>query len=218
MVREQLVFWPVCHYHVPANSSSRLSQVARRLFRNEFGSSYGWVYYGSHNFSPAAWGRPLRKRVKNCRSSAFADIPVLGCTLFVSNYELGIIFVVPASESRSEGDSTRSKENSSKSLDRLQIPFVTPAKRYGSADKPITGQAIREALVECRSQLEVQHLSSGVDTADLEAQPWDDVELDVEVDEVDDWSGEGPRHAGSAVDISTMWRREVLRRRNDIGC
>ncbi|CAI7859728.1 unnamed protein product [Closterium sp. NIES-53] len=56
----------------------------------------GWVYSGSHNFSPAAWGRPVRKRHLSCDPAAAEDLgvaAVLGDCLHVLNFELGVVLV-----------------------------------------------------------------------------------------------------------------------------
>lgn len=113
-------------------------QVGRRRFQSKNGSSFGWVYCGSHNFSAAAWGRPISERQSNGNTR---NNSVLGSRLHISNYELGIIFIVPPSDAI---DST--KQN----LDDIVLPFVVPPPKYGPRDKPATAHAIREALKEER--------------------------------------------------------------------
>ncbi|KAF5184500.1 forkhead-associated domain-containing protein / FHA domain-containing protein [Thalictrum thalictroides] len=106
-------------------------KVARRRFQSKTdGSSFGWVYCGSHNFSPAAWGRP---------TSASAS---LGSKLHICNYELGIVFIVPPNN--------KSKNISEKSLsiDDIALPFVLPAPKYRPNDRPATAKAMREAIAE----------------------------------------------------------------------
>ena len=49
----------------------------------------GWIYIGSHNFSPAAWGMPLR-----CES-AEANARDRGQQLWTANYELGVLRIEP---------------------------------------------------------------------------------------------------------------------------
>ncbi|XP_057791471.1 uncharacterized protein LOC131008566 [Salvia miltiorrhiza] len=104
----------------------------RRFLSKKDGSSFGWVYSGSHNFSAAAWGRPLSDRSMKNNS-------VLGSRLHISNYELGIVFIVPPPDAV--------KENT-ENLDDVGLPFVVPPPKYRPTDKPATAQAIREALTE----------------------------------------------------------------------
>lgn len=105
----------------------------RRFLSKKDGSSFGWVYCGSHNFSAAAWGRLLLDRQSNGNSS------VLGSRLHISNYELGIVFIVPPPDA--------AKENT-ENLDDIGLPFVVPPPKYRPTDKPANAQAIREALTE----------------------------------------------------------------------
>lgn len=67
---------------------------------------------------------------------------VLGSRLHVCNYELGIIFTVPPSDSKGRGDKKL------RSLDDIVLPFVTPAPKYRAGDKAATAQAMREVLTE----------------------------------------------------------------------
>ncbi|MCD7458479.1 hypothetical protein HAX54_038354 [Datura stramonium] len=116
-------------------------KVARRRFQlRKDASSFGWVYCGSHNFSEAAWGRPvsglLDKKINGNKSYSN-----LGSRLHISNYELGILFITPPPDA--EG-----KKNQRTNLDDIVLPFVMPAPKYRPADKPATPQEMREALME----------------------------------------------------------------------
>ncbi|XP_060205331.1 uncharacterized protein LOC132633125 isoform X1 [Lycium barbarum] len=116
-------------------------KVARRRFQSrKDASSFGWVYCGSHNFSEAAWGRPvsgsLDKKINGNKSYSS-----LRSRLHVSNYELGILFITPPSDA--EG-----KTNQKTNLDDIVLPFVVPPPKYRPADKPATPQEMREALAE----------------------------------------------------------------------
>ncbi|GAB2300777.1 hypothetical protein Dimus_034813 [Dionaea muscipula] len=110
-------------------------KVARRRFKPKAdGSSFGWVYCGSHNLSAAAWGRPI-----SSKSGAYATTS----RLHVCNYELGIIFIFPEPEPKSS-----IKKGLLSCLDDVALPFVVPAPKYGPRDRPATKQAMREALAE----------------------------------------------------------------------
>ncbi|KAL5700499.1 hypothetical protein ACHQM5_025934 [Ranunculus cassubicifolius] len=123
------------HDAVP-HPSSRIGypmhiKVARRRFKSKSGSaSFGWIYCGSHNFSAAAWGRPIFSN--NGVSEATSHF--LGSRLHISNYELGIIFVVPPDEQESMN------------LDDITLPFVMPAPRYKPSDRAATKKAMSEAV------------------------------------------------------------------------
>lgn len=131
-------------------------QVAQRRFQSKTdASSFGWVYCGSHNFSAAAWGRPLpntvdRKVNVNERSSS-----VLGSRLHICNYELGIIFTVPPSDRKDNGDEKH------RNLDDIVLPFATPAPKYKPGDGPATAQAMREVLTEMDREMAAAIAISG---------------------------------------------------------
>ncbi|KAM3750737.1 hypothetical protein ACB098_04G056900 [Castanea mollissima] len=121
-------------------------KVARRRFQSKMDApSSGWVYCGSHNFSAAAWGRPISNsgsqanRLEKVNSS-------LGLRLHICNYELGIIFIFPPTETK--GDIGENCTN----LDDVVLPYVVPAPKYGFKDRPATMQAMREALAELTKQ------------------------------------------------------------------
>ncbi|XP_052181548.1 uncharacterized protein LOC127794478 isoform X2 [Diospyros lotus] len=120
------------------------AKIARRRFQSKKdASSFGWVYCGSHNFSAAAWGRPVSDSIG--RKSVKTN-PVLGSRLHICNYELGIIFIIPPS------NTTGSPNQKYTSLDDIVLPFVVPAPKYRAGDRPATVQAMREALAEIREQ------------------------------------------------------------------
>ncbi|KAL2242797.1 UNVERIFIED_CONTAM: putative tyrosyl-DNA phosphodiesterase [Sesamum indicum] len=118
-------------------------KVGRRRFESKDGSSFGWVYCGSHNFSAAAWGRPMSDRQLN---GIVRNTSVLGSRLHISNYELGIIFIVPPPETVDH------VKQDTRNLDDIVLPFVMPPPKYRPRDQPATAQAIREALAELSEQ------------------------------------------------------------------
>ncbi|CAM6050039.1 unnamed protein product [Sphagnum compactum] len=148
------------HDAVPSSASRdgipMHSKVAIRRFQHHPSeASFGWVYCGSHNFSPAAWGRPLAKAPAN-------TIPVVGTALHISNYELGLIFVEPPPRSDFSSDTNDSNSQVQVSkpvkgsevigLDRFQLPFVMPPPRYQASDQPATGRAMYGILLELQNQ------------------------------------------------------------------
>lgn len=115
-------------------------KVARRRFQSRTDtSSFGWVYWGSHNFSAAAWGRPIHSSLGVKPNGDARSKSVLGSRLHICNYEFGIVFVVPPSER---------KDEKRLNLDDISLPFVVPAPRYRSNDTPATKLAMKEALSE----------------------------------------------------------------------
>ncbi|MCL7046621.1 hypothetical protein MKW94_028766 [Papaver nudicaule] len=125
-------------------------KVARRRFKSKTGkSSFGWVYCGSHNFSPAAWGRPVAAPSVERTDKSAGTTSCPSSRLHICNYELGIVFVVPPSD----------KNSKSTDLDDIVLPFVVPAPKYRQCDRPATAQAMREALAEL-GELEKKILES----------------------------------------------------------
>ncbi|XWS51535.1 hypothetical protein CRYUN_Cryun12cG0184400 [Craigia yunnanensis] len=121
--------------------NANAKQVARRRFWSGTGSSsFGWVYCGSHNFSAAAWGRPITSSLK--ASGLDQTNSLMTSRLHICNYELGIIFVFPPMETKCIAN-----QNSTK-LDDIALPFVVPAPKYGPSDRLATAHAMREALAE----------------------------------------------------------------------
>ncbi|XP_038709596.1 uncharacterized protein LOC120004342 isoform X2 [Tripterygium wilfordii] len=130
------------------------SEVAWRRFESKIeGSSCGWVYCGSHNFSPAAWGRPISNHYGKNNSS-------LGLKLHVCNYELGIIFVFPPTPMNG------TINQCSRNLDEVVMPFVVPVPKYGPGDNPATMQAMSRALSD-RSDKDCVNLAEIGSTEDM---------------------------------------------------
>lgn len=109
--------------------------MARRRFQSKSnGSSSGWVYCGSHNFSSAAWGRSI---TTNRKSDEPGKAP--HSKLHVCNYELGILFVFPPADASKKDEAN---------LDDIALPFVMPAPKYRPTDRPATKLAMKEASIE----------------------------------------------------------------------
>ncbi|PWA91862.1 forkhead-associated domain-containing protein / FHA domain-containing protein [Artemisia annua] len=122
-------------------------KVARRRFQSRTNaSSFGWVYCGSHNFSAAAWGRPLHNSLNSQSNGVARSKSVLGSRLHICNYEFGIVFIVPPSER------TYFNDNIHSDLDDIVLPFVVPAPRYRSVDIPATKFAMSRAYAELAYQ------------------------------------------------------------------
>ncbi|KAI7731877.1 hypothetical protein M8C21_032241, partial [Ambrosia artemisiifolia] len=145
-------------------------KVARRRFQSRLGtSSFGWVYCGSHNFSAAAWGRPIHSPgLKSNEDSSSKS--VLGSRLHICNYEFGIVFVVPPSENKHYADKSHSN------LDDITLPFVIPAPRYRHMDTPATKFAM--------SNLAKQEREKNVEPADVEEEIPDEEEEVLELPDV----------------------------------
>lgn len=117
-------------------------QVMRRQFQSgKDARSIGWVYCGSHNFSAAAWGRQISNPFGTKTEGPRKGNPSLDSGLHICNYELGIVFTFP----EEDRDSSKAK---STNLEDIVLPFVVPAPKYGSRDRPATMQAMREAMAE----------------------------------------------------------------------
>nr|GEX76071.1 forkhead-associated domain-containing protein / FHA domain-containing protein [Tanacetum cinerariifolium] len=122
-------------------------KVARRRFQSRTTTtSFGWVYCGSHNFSAAAWGRPLHNSLNSQLNGVARSKSVLGSRLQICNYEFGIVFIVPPSERTYYNDNIHSD------LDDIVLPFVVPAPRYRSVDMPATKFAMSRAYAELAHQ------------------------------------------------------------------
>ncbi|KAE8672271.1 hypothetical protein F3Y22_tig00111847pilonHSYRG00024 [Hibiscus syriacus] len=118
-------------------------KVARRRFWSTMSSSsFGWVYCGSHNFSAAAWGRPISSSAWTKANGLAQANSFITSRLHICNYELGIIFVFPPMEAK------RIANQNQRKLDDVALPFVVPAPKYGPKDRPATALAIRDALTE----------------------------------------------------------------------
>ncbi|XP_047316904.1 uncharacterized protein LOC124920456 [Impatiens glandulifera] len=152
-------------------------KVARRRFQSKRGGvPFGWVYCGSHNFSAAAWGRPLSSPNGISKLNRPAKInSVTGSRLHISNYELGIIFIVPPPNNTKE-------EKRHVSLDDIMLPFVTPAPKYRGSDRPATARAMKEAWIDQLSRPEKEIVV--VDDSDELMEEDEEEEVPDEEDEV----------------------------------
>ncbi|KAH9705767.1 FHA domain-containing protein [Citrus sinensis] len=121
-------------------------KVAWRRFQSRTDTSLGWVYCGSHNFSAAAWGRPIQTPSSIKPNGSEKTKSSSSQRLHICNYELGIVFVFPPMEKQS------STGNNTSNLDDIVLPFVVPAPKYRPKDRPATAQAMREALTELYEQ------------------------------------------------------------------
>lgn len=143
--------------------------MARRRFQSRTdASSCGWVYCGSHNFSAAAWGRSIStpsglktNGIGNANSS-------LGQRLHICNYELGIIFTFPQTET--EGSASKNSTN----LDDIVLPFVVPAPKYKRGDRPATRLAMWQALAELTEKEREQHREEDTEVEIMEENPDED--------------------------------------------
>ncbi|XP_010250425.1 PREDICTED: uncharacterized protein LOC104592681 isoform X2 [Nelumbo nucifera] len=145
-------------------------KVARRRFqRTTDGASFGWVYCGSHNFSPAAWGRPMCNTSGLKADEAAGATCALGSKLHICNYELGIIFIIPPL------DKINGTNHKTSSVDDIILPFIMPPPKYQPEDRPATGQAMKEALLEL-AKLEKEKLTAKVNIEDLMDEEFPDEE------------------------------------------
>lgn len=131
-------------------------KVARRQFQKSPSSPpYGWIYCGSHNFSPAAWGRP-QWRPKDGEAATDAGI-VLGSTLHIANYEIGIVLVEPPPPVNQQSSQCKHEiselenETARRGLDRFTMPFKMPPPKYKQSDRPATGKAMYEAFMNMKA-------------------------------------------------------------------
>ncbi|KAK9080590.1 hypothetical protein SSX86_000348 [Deinandra increscens subsp. villosa] len=142
-------------------------KVARRRFQSRTDrSSSGWVYCGSHNFSAAAWGRPIHSSPGTKPNEDSRSKSVLGSRLHICNYEFGIVFIVPPSENEKY-----TNNNKHSNLDDITLPYVTPAPRYRPTDTPATKFAM--------SKLAVQEREKDVEPTDVEEETPDEDEEEV---------------------------------------
>uniref|UniRef100_A0ACD5UR07 Uncharacterized protein n=1 Tax=Avena sativa TaxID=4498 RepID=A0ACD5UR07_AVESA len=131
----------VPHPHDRIGHPMHVKVVQRRFRSRKGGHSFGWTYCGSHNFSPAAWGQPLRPPSKANTTDATRAV-LSGPRLHICNYELGIILIAPP-----PGVSKKSNGRVHVIGD-ISLPFVIPAPRYKHNDRPATPLAMREAMAE----------------------------------------------------------------------
>lgn len=124
--------------------------VRRRFLSRRDAPSIGWIYCGSHNFSAAAWGRQISNPFGSKADGPQKGDP-LNSGLHICNYELGIIFTFPPTEKNV------CRKAKSTNLDDIILPFVVPAPKYGSGDRPATKNALREAMTELAEREEEKH-------------------------------------------------------------
>ncbi|XP_027341229.1 uncharacterized protein LOC113854452 isoform X2 [Abrus precatorius] len=138
-------------------------KVARRCFwSGRDAPSVGWVYCGSHNFSAAAWGRQISNPISTRNDGPRKEDPSVKYGLHICNYELGIIFTFPP---RENNDCPKLK---STNLDDIILPFVVPAPKYGSRDRPATMQTMREVMVELAEKGREKHAEQEMEELDEE--------------------------------------------------
>ncbi|XP_061369912.1 uncharacterized protein LOC133312686 [Gastrolobium bilobum] len=130
------------HPHQRIGHPMHVKVVRRRFWSRRDAPSIGWVYCGSHNFSAAAWGRQISNPFVPKPDGPRKGVPSLNSGLHICNYELGIIFTFPPTENN---DCPKVKTTK---LDDIILPFVVPAPKYGSRDRPATKQAMREVMAE----------------------------------------------------------------------
>lgn len=99
---------------------------------------------------------------------------VLGSRLHICNYEIGIVFIVPPTDT---GDYTNSE---TKPLDDIALPFLVPAPKYKPTDWPATPRAMKEALAELSEREREKHL---LESAAISGE-WMEEEIPDENDEV----------------------------------
>ncbi|WVQ73114.1 hypothetical protein IAR50_002678 [Cryptococcus sp. DSM 104548] len=91
-----------------ASLGKRKAPVEDDVSGSNEGAVGGWMYMGSHNFSPSAWGT--------------LDVKTNPPALNVKNYELGIVFPLPREHA--------------KDVATTIVPYKRPAKKYGPSDVP----------------------------------------------------------------------------------
>ncbi|EFJ23310.1 hypothetical protein SELMODRAFT_415650 [Selaginella moellendorffii] len=155
-------------------------KVAQRRFKSPTSSqAFGWIYTGSHNFSPAAWGKYINKAARN------DDEYQPPCTrLHICNYELGIIFIDPPPTYQDDGDSNTTKQQNHGGIHSFTLPFRVPAPKYSSLDRPATGSAIFQLV----QQLGEGQRSVLNEAGEHEGVSLSDVEIDTQEPEEDDAS------------------------------
>eukprot|EP00850_Spirogloea_muscicola_P005027 SM000022S07241 [mRNA] locus=s22:779760:783977:- [translate_table: standard] len=131
-------------------------KVALRRFRGSAAGqpASGWVYCGSHNLSPAAWGRPVPKAPQSQSFNAGPERVALGSCLHIYNYEAGIVLIEPPAPLPIDTGGQRCAQvghghlcsSSSRGLDRIVLPFQVPAPQYQPGARPASWPAVRRAI------------------------------------------------------------------------
>eukprot|EP00850_Spirogloea_muscicola_P001609 SM000006S19374 [mRNA] locus=s6:385360:389566:+ [translate_table: standard] len=131
-------------------------KVALRRFRGFAAGqpASGWVYCGSHNLSPAAWGRPVPKAPHSQSFDAGPERVALGSCLHIHNYEAGIVLTEPPPPLPTDiGNQCHAKvghghlcSSSSRGLDQIALPFQVPAPQYKPGARPASWPAVRRAI------------------------------------------------------------------------
>ncbi|KAG9447358.1 hypothetical protein H6P81_013486 [Aristolochia fimbriata] len=168
-------------------------KVARRRFQKSTDSaSFGWVYCGSHNFSAAAWGQPLKHTSNGDTGGSGSNE-----RLHICNYELGVLFVLPPPNAFNGNHGKNDWD-----LDKIILPFVMPAPRYRPTDRPATAQSMQEALAELGKE-EQEKFAIAPSVEEL----MDVVSGDEEEVVVRDYVGEGGEGEGEEEKVyaGTLW-------------
>lgn len=128
--------------------------VQRRFQSSKRGSpAFGWIYCGSHNFSPAAWGHVVQVPSKSRKVGS-------GSRLRICNYELGIVFVIPPP------NMAKGLAGSLGDIDHISLPFVMPAPRYYGGDRPATVRAMQQAVASSGADQAAENLDDEDDVAE----------------------------------------------------
>nr|XP_011470842.1 PREDICTED: uncharacterized protein LOC101310569 isoform X2 [Fragaria vesca subsp. vesca] len=149
------------------------TKVARRRFQSRTdASSCGWVYCGSHNFSAAAWGRSI-STPSSLKTNGIGNVNSSpDHMLHICNYELGIIFTFPQTETDSNAN------QNSTNLDDVVLPFVVPAPKYKRGDRPATRLAMWQALAELTEKEREKHREEEIQAEVMEEIPDEDEDVE----------------------------------------
>lgn len=147
--------------------------MARRWFQSRTdASSCGWVYCGSHNFSAAAWGRSI-STPSSLKTNGIGNVNSSpDHMLHICNYELGIIFTFPQTETDSNAN------QNSTNLDDVVLPFVVPAPKYKRGDRPATRLAMWQALAELTEKEREKHREEEIEAEVMEEIPDEDEDVE----------------------------------------
>ncbi|TXG54483.1 hypothetical protein EZV62_019739 [Acer yangbiense] len=107
-------------------------------------SAVMWNSCGFENWCGAAGGMPVCSM--SCPSGVKGNGPEKSLRLHICNYELGIVFIFPPTETKGSSERNRTK------LDDIVLPYVVPPPKYRPKDRPATAQAMKEAIAELNEQ------------------------------------------------------------------